>query len=177
MRSTKILVLGVFFFTLPIVGVSAMTPPPGFESAPSIPEAPSADTKNQSFPMWKNVLAGVESSAESANMRIVLEWEDLILKHEYNQAFQLYVSPSFVEHSPLVRAWMKVNRPGYKETLAFFATYNCRPAPDGGWLIQGLMVADDDIVIEMNGLGEDAFRVANGKIQEQWVGAVSPPPT
>lgn len=104
------------------------------------------------------------------------------------EAFELYVSKDFVEHSHLVRALAKTDKPGYTETLAFFnreasgqgpggpAPKPASDAPKGG--VSGLKnaqlaVVNDDMVTQYGGLGVDLFRVKEGKITDHW--DASPP--
>ncbi len=108
--------------------------------------------------------AKAQSAQEQAAIKTIRGFGALVDSEQIDQAFSLYVSPAFTDHSELARATMHKSHVGYHDVLAFFKMM-MRPGHPA--LVQKL-TADDDMVTVQGFLGQDIFRVENGKMTDHW---------
>jgi predicted SnoaL-like aldol condensation-catalyzing enzyme len=101
---------------------------------------------------------------ETAAKQVLINFGKLVDAGKVDLAFQLYVSPQFVDHSDRARAMMHKAVVGYADSVPFFKAMVRPGAPQ---LVQKV-TADDDIVTVQGLLGQDIFRVEHGQITDHW---------
>lgn len=96
-----------------------------------------------------------ESAAEAQNKEIALAWFKLtFIEGKAAAAFEKYVSHDFVEHSRRLRG-------GYESTLKVLSMMKPR-------MLKPIAVVNDDIVLLQSEIGNEVFRIQNGKISDHW---------
>lgn len=111
--------------------------------------------------------------SKEQNKALVLKAHNMLFSDKDIKALELYFSPDFIEHSPLVADGI----PGLKELVA-----NC---PDMDYTVSRV-IGDDNGLVALHGrfvgldenplVGFDIYRVENGKIVEHWDGLVAEAP-
>jgi len=105
-----------------------------------------------------------ETRQEAAAKLVLINFGKLVDAGQVDQAFRLYVSRSFVDHSDKARAMMHKPNIGYTDVIPFF---KAMVRPGSPPLVQKI-TADDDIVTVQGLLGQDIFRVEHGKMTDHW---------
>lgn len=114
--------------------------------------AQSADPAAKAFTMPAQV---PESKEESDNKTIVLNWFRLSFQEgKASEAFEKYVSRDFKEHSRRLRG-------GYDSTLKVLSSMKPRA-------LNPKALVNDEIVFVQSEIGNEVFRVQNGKITDHW---------
>ncbi|MDI2112521.1 nuclear transport factor 2 family protein [Commensalibacter nepenthis] len=108
--------------------------------------------------------------SKEQNKALVLKAHNMLFSDKDIKALELYFSPDFIEHSPLVADGI----PGLKELVA-----SC---PDMNYKVSRVL-GDDSGLVALHGrfvgldenplVGFDIYRVENGKIVEHWDGLVA----
>lgn len=108
--------------------------------------------------------------SKEQNKALVLKAHNMLFSDKDIKALELYFSPDFIEHSPLVTDGI----PGLKELVA-----SC---PDMDYKVSRV-IGDDNGLVALHGrfvgldenplVGFDIYRVENGKIVEHWDGLVA----
>lgn len=111
--------------------------------------------------------------SKEQNKELVLKAHNMLFSDKNIKALELYFSPDFIEHSPLVADGI----PGLKELVA-----SC---PDMDYKASRIL-GDDNGLVALHGrfvsldkkplVGFDIYRVENGKIVEHWDGLVPEAP-
>ena len=118
----------------------------------------------------------VDTPQEAANKKVVAGWADLLSQGKVKQAFELYVSKSFDDHSDMAAAMLDGKKLSYSSVEGFLAKDFANGVPGakpGAPAVAQVLVADKDMVTEYGAIGVDIYRVKNGKIVEHW--DASPP--
>jgi len=136
--------------------VAVAAPPP---VAPPPPAAPAGGP-----PGGMRTPALKDTPQEEAAKATVESWGALLDLGQIDLAFARYVSPNFVDHSELGRFMAKTRHLGFAKTKAVFHMMVSKPGPR---MVQKI-TADDNMVTIRGRLGQDIFRVQNGKITDHW---------
>jgi len=120
-------------------------------------------------------VAPPDTAQEIANKKVVAAWAALLSQGMVKEAFTLYVSRNFNDHSDMLGSMMKGQKLTWASVEAFMEKDpNFAPgAKPNPIKVAQVLVADRDIVTQYGSVGVDIFRVRNGKIVEHWDG--SPP--
>ena len=101
---------------------------------------------------------------EAAAEQVLVNFGKLVDAGKVDEAFRLYVSKDFVDHSDKARAMMHKSNIGYADVVPFF---KAMVRPGSPPLVQKI-TADDDMVTVQGLLGQDIFRVEHGKMTDHW---------
>lgn len=121
----------------------------------------------------------VDNAAEKSGKATLKAWGALIDAGKVDEAFSRYVSKDFVDHDEVLRVMVKKQKPGYDDALAMFKKM---PEMGGGGtgakkaFVEQLN-ADDEMVVVLGRVGQDLYRVVDGKITDHWninVGSTAP---
>lgn len=111
----------------------------------------------------------VDNAAETSGKATIKAWGALIDAGKLDEAFAKYVSKDFVDHDEVLRAMLKKQKPGYNDALAMFKKI---PEMSTGVGAKQAFVeklnADDEMVVVVGRVGQDLYRVVNGKITDHW---------
>lgn len=105
-----------------------------------------------------------ETEQEAAARQVVVEWGRLIDEGRIEQAFELYVSRDFVDHSNTPRRMLNKQDIGYAETLEAFVRFI---GPREGTMVEQVYVNESMVTIRGK-VGRDLFMVRDGKIVAHW---------
>ena len=115
-----------------------------------------------------------ETKAEAANKKIVYQWTCLTLvQGKADQAFDLYVSKDFCDHSHMINAGLK-ECADWSETRAMFERMGGMLAKSNAIEFPIAATVNGEMVTQW-GAGADIWRVHNGLITDHW--DASPPIT
>jgi len=96
-----------------------------------------------------------ETAEEAAAKAMVIDWMVKVFNEgKAQEAFEMYTSKDFEEHSRRLRG-------GYDETLAVLSKMPKRDINPKVWV-------NDEIVLVISEIGNEVFRVQNGKITDHW---------
>jgi len=110
-------------------------------------------------------MAQVKDTPQETAAKATLEaWGALLDEGQIDEAFDRYVSKSFVDHSEMARVMAKTRNLGFTKVKAVF---HMMIKPGGPKIVQKIS-ADDNMVTVQGRLGQDIFRVENGKITDHW---------
>lgn len=164
MKRLKRLALLALCATLPAAALAQGTPPGG--PPPGGAGGPPPGAGSPPNGSVQSAMAAVKDTPqETANKQTVEAWGALLDQGMIDEAFQKYVSRNFVDHSEMARAMAKTRNLGYTRVLAIFKVFLAQPSSQK--IVQKIS-ADDDMVTVQGRLGQDIYRVRNGKITDHW---------
>lgn len=108
-----------------------------------------------------------DTPADTARKAVVQGWGDLIDQGKVDEAFERYVSKNFIEHSYMAKRMVGKDKAGWTEIHNFFKQRMGNGAPPGRKIAETL-VANDEMVTIDGRIGQDIYRVVDGKIVEHW---------
>ena len=159
---------------LPVLqGCATQAPPPPAPTAPPPTLAPAPAPPPVAAPAPRPAppagggmrMPTLQDTPQEAAAKATVEaWGALLDQGKINEAINLYVSPYFVDHSELGRFMAKTRHLGFAKTEAVFHMMVAQPGPK---MVQKI-TADDNMVTVRGRLGQDIFRVQNGKITDHW---------
>jgi predicted SnoaL-like aldol condensation-catalyzing enzyme len=111
-----------------------------------------------------------KSPEEKANEAVVQSFGKLIDAGKVDEAFDKYVSKDFNDHSDMLRNMLKKQQVGYADAASMFKKM---PEMGGGGAgpkkaFVEKITADDDMVTAQGRVGQDIYRVKDGKITDHW---------
>jgi len=149
--------------SLALAGLLAVAAGGAFAQAPGAP------------PPGGGFVSPPDTPQEAADKKVVAGWAGLLSQGMVKEAFTLYVSKSFNDHSDMLGSMMKGQKLTWASVEAFMEKDpNFAPgAKPNPIKVAQVLVADRDMVTQYGSIGVDIFRVKNGKIIEHW--DASPP--
>ncbi len=110
------------------------------------------------------VIPTEDTAEERAAKEVVQAWGDMIDEGKVREAFEMYVSRDFVDHSNTPRRMLNKQDIGYDETLQAFEMFI---GPHEGTMVEEIY-ANANMVTISGKVGRDLFMVEDGKIIAHW---------